>query len=347
MVKAREAQKTVKLIDSYCENYKDLFVEVRSYEHFKHLQLGLISEIKRKSLPAIAKALGLENEQGLHHFLTDSPWSAKELEKRRLELILKILEGEEIEVIIDETGDKKAGETTDYVKRQYIGNLGKIEKGIVSVNAYGYYQGIVFPLKFKIFKPKGTLKKGDKYQTKPELGAIIIQELIEIGFKIKRILADSLYGESESNFISILDELKIEYAVGIRGNHGVWLGPGEKIRTNNWRKFKHIRWDGKEETRYIREIIYGQRREIQYWEITIDKEKIPDNGTWLVMTKIPGINSKDVGGIYKIRAWEENGFKNSKNELGWADFRVTNYPQIQKWWELVMCAYLYSKRLRT
>jgi SRSO17 transposase len=69
--KAREAQKTVQLIDSYCENYKDLLVEVRAYEHFKQLQLGLISDIKRKSLPAIAQALGLENEQGLHHFLTD------------------------------------------------------------------------------------------------------------------------------------------------------------------------------------------------------------------------------------------------------------------------------------
>ena len=110
MVKAREAQKTVQLVDSYCENYKDLFVEVRAYEHFKQLQLGLISDIKRKSLPAIAKALALDNEQGLHHFLTDSPWGAEELEKRRLEIILKILEGQEIEVIIDETGDKKAVE---------------------------------------------------------------------------------------------------------------------------------------------------------------------------------------------------------------------------------------------
>ena len=27
-------------------------------------------------------------------------------------------------------------------------------------------------------------------------------------------------------------------------------------------------------------------------------------------------------------------------ELGWADFRVTDYAQIQKWWEVVMSAYL-------
>jgi len=36
----------------------------------------------------------------------------------------------------------------------------------------------------------------------------------------------------------------------------------------------------------------------------------------------------------------EYGLKQSKNELGWADFRVTDYAQIQKWWEVVMSAYL-------
>lgn len=59
--------------------------------------------------------------------MTDFPWELKELEKRRLNIILEVLEGREIIVIIDETGDPKKGKTTDYVKRQYIGNLGKIE----------------------------------------------------------------------------------------------------------------------------------------------------------------------------------------------------------------------------
>jgi DDE superfamily endonuclease len=43
-------------------------------------------------------------------------------------LAVAILAGREITLIIDETGDRKKGEATDYVKRQYIGNLGKIEK---------------------------------------------------------------------------------------------------------------------------------------------------------------------------------------------------------------------------
>ena len=47
----------------------------------------------------------------------------------------KAREGREIVAIVDETGDKKKGEKTDCVKRQYIGDLGKVENGIVSVNS--------------------------------------------------------------------------------------------------------------------------------------------------------------------------------------------------------------------
>jgi hypothetical protein len=36
----------------------------------------------------------------------------------------------------------------------------------------------------------------------------------------------------------------------------------------------------------------------------------------------------------------EAGFKHAKNELGWADYRVTDYATIERWWEVVMCAYL-------
>lgn len=46
---------TVAVIDEYCADYKDLFKEVRSYECFKYLHLGMISSLKRKSLPEIAR----------------------------------------------------------------------------------------------------------------------------------------------------------------------------------------------------------------------------------------------------------------------------------------------------
>ena len=164
MVEPRVPASTVKFVDDYCKWYRHLFSEVRSFEAFKYLHVGMISDTKRKSLPAIAKVVGLSNEQGLLHFLTESPWKALNLRKARLELILSVLQGQEISLIIDETGDRKKGNSTDYVKRQYIGNLGKIENGIVAVTAYGVMAEITFPLMFEVYKPKAQLKQGDVYR---------------------------------------------------------------------------------------------------------------------------------------------------------------------------------------
>ena len=68
----------------------------------------------------------------------------------------------------------KTGNKTDYTSRQYLGSIGKVDRGIVSVNAYGIYQNVTFPLITRIFKLSGTLKKGDTYQTKIQIAQQII-----------------------------------------------------------------------------------------------------------------------------------------------------------------------------
>jgi SRSO17 transposase len=206
----RDARPTVSVIDQYCSAYNDLFSDVRSYECFKYLHQGIISPIKRKSLPEIAKVVGVSSSQSLHHFLAHSPLSVTKLKERRLLLTLAALKEQKIKLIIDETGDRKKGKKTDYVARQYLGSVGKIDRGIVSVNAYGVYENITFPLMFKVFKPKRTLKENDTYQTKIELASSIVTELVEFGFKIELVLADSLYGEA-SSFIRTLEKHELPF----------------------------------------------------------------------------------------------------------------------------------------
>src|SRR5579883_917142 len=119
MVEPRPPKQTVKFVDEYCQWYKKLFSDVRNFEAFKYLHIGCISDLKRKSLLEIAKVVGLDNYQGLHHFLTTPYWKVEQLRALRLKLILEVLKGRPIILIIDETGDKKKGNTIDYVKRQY------------------------------------------------------------------------------------------------------------------------------------------------------------------------------------------------------------------------------------
>jgi hypothetical protein len=79
---------------------------------------------------------------------------------------------------------------------------------------------------------------------------------------------------------------------------------------------------------------------LRYWEITTDIDTLPERSTWYVMTQIPGVLAKEVGNLYGNRTGIEYGFRQSKSELGWADFRVTQYSQIENWWEIICSAYL-------
>lgn len=103
----REAHPTVALIDEHCAEYKDLFKEVRNYECFKYLHLGIRSPIQRKSLPEIAKAVSINSAQSLHHFIENSDGSVNELKLRRLNKINRGLKGNGITLVIDETDDRK------------------------------------------------------------------------------------------------------------------------------------------------------------------------------------------------------------------------------------------------
>lgn len=340
MSASREARPTIRFVDEYCQLYEGIFPEVRSFEAFKFLHLGMISDIKRKSLPAIAKAVGLDNQQNLHHFLTESPWSAQQLRQQRLELILKVVDGRPLILLIDQTGDCKKGTSTDYVKRQYIGNVGKKENGIVAVTAYGLVDGMILPLTFEVYKPRERLKDTDEYQSKPQIAARMIRQLQVMGFQFELVLADSLYGESKVNFVNVLDELKLPYILAIRSNHGLWLPEQQEVYQEPWQEFKRTFSNGTTEVRYMAEVIYGKRRRKQYWLLTTDPQTLPDNSTSFVLVCAPAVALMEIGNHYGFRTWIEYGLKQAKDALGWADLRMTRYKQIEKWWELVMSAFL-------
>jgi len=135
------------------------------------------------------------------------------LRRQRLELILRIVKDRKIVIIIDETGTPKKGKATDYVARQYLGRLGKIDNGIVAVVSYGRVDGLTFPLMFEIYQPKQRLKLEDSYLSKPQIASQMIREIKAMGFEIDCVLADSLYGESTSTFIRCLQGLNLQFAL--------------------------------------------------------------------------------------------------------------------------------------
>lgn len=338
MSTARALTPTVTFVDAYCAAYRDLFEDVRSFEHLSLLHVGLISDLPRKSLPAIGRRVGV-NAQALHHFFANADWSLEQLRTKRLELTKQALRDRPFVLCIDETGDLKKGKTTDYVARQYIGSLGAVDRGVVSVSAYGVLDTITFPLRFQVFKPESRLKPEDAYQSKPTIAIDLVKQIVADGFHVNLVVADALYGES-GPFIQALEGLKLPYVMAIRENHSVLMPSNQRIRYTRWRPFQRVFSDGTDETRYIREIVFGKRHRVRYYELTSDPEKLPAATTRFVMTNLEGDLRHSLGNHYGLRTWVEYGYKHLKYELGWADYRLTDYHDIERWWEVVFSAYL-------
>jgi SRSO17 transposase len=208
---------------------------------------------------------------------------------------------------------------------------------VVSVNAYGVLGTTTFPLLCRVFKPESRLKPGDVATSKPRLAIAIVEALVALGFRFRVVLADSLYGES-GEFTSALHRLGRRSVVALRSNHGVWLLPGQRVRQTRWRPFARVCTDGSTEQRCLRETIFGTRQPVRYYQITTDPQTLPPETTWDLITNLPGQIERTVGNTFGWRTWIEYGCKHAKDDLGWADYRVTDYAAIERWWELIMSA---------
>jgi len=165
----------------------------------------------------------------------------------------------------------------------------------------------------------------------------MIRELKAMGFRFKLVLADSLYGESGCGFINVLYELKLDFVVAIRSNHASGCRVSKRFAAIDGASLSACSAMVKLSFVIFEKLFLASATQ-QYWELTTDPETLPKNATWCVMTHIEKLKYDQVGNLYGLRNWVEYGLK--QNELGWADFRVTNYAQIERWWEMVMSAYL-------
>ncbi len=59
---------------------------------------------------------------------------------------------------IDETGDRKDGKATAHVGKQYLGGIGKIDNGVVSVASLWADERIYYPVEVEPYTQRTTLR---------------------------------------------------------------------------------------------------------------------------------------------------------------------------------------------
>ena len=75
--------------DKWCQRFDDLLRTKAQKREFRHYLGGLLGESERKNVSQMARDAVEVTYHKLHHFLTESTWSADKINERRLEVMNK------------------------------------------------------------------------------------------------------------------------------------------------------------------------------------------------------------------------------------------------------------------
>ncbi|MEM7555497.1 MAG: IS701 family transposase [Cyanobacteria bacterium P01_A01_bin.84] len=348
--------------DKWCKRFDDLLRTKAQKREFRNYIGGLLGESERKNIYQMASdALGVTYHK-LHHFLTESTWSAVKINERRLEIMnkcsqTKISRG--FSLIIDDSGHRKSGNFTAGVGRQYIGEIGKTDNGNVVVTTHLYDGKKSLPLDIELYQHAQSLPEGRKdsdFKKKPDIALKLIDKSLDKGYKPGIVIIDSGYGNNTS-FLLELENRQLKYLGGLAKNRKVRvikeLENSDEIRLDVLAKslpqesFNEIKinlekprkvWVANVEVKISR--LEGNRKiaivmnapsfdeadDIDYFITNVDP--IIATSQWFVDT-------------YSQRNWVEVFYREAKGWLGLKEYQVRDKKSLTRHFVLVFCAYTF------
>ena len=212
--------------EKWCHRFDEVFSHQAQKKGFRHYLGGLLGESERKNITQMSNnAVGVVYHQ-LHHFLTEATWEAERLNERRKEVMqecnqTKLKRG--FTLIIDDSGHRKSGKETAGVGRQYIGEVGKTDNGVVVVTTHLYDGVKSLPLDVELYQHASSLAGGKadpSFIKKPELALKLVEKSLEVGLRPGVVLVDAGYGNN-STFLKQLESKKLKYVAGLAKNRKV------------------------------------------------------------------------------------------------------------------------------
>lgn len=215
-----------KCFENWCRRFDNLFSRQSQRQGFRMYLGGLLGESDRKNLTQIASNTVDGSYNSLRQFLIDSPWDEAKLNNRRLEVMhccrqTKPQAG--FTLILDDSGHRKSGDATDGVGRQYIGEIGKTDNGIVLLTTYLYDGVRKLPLDLALYQHASSLEQGKqdpKFVKKPDLALQLIDKCLERGYRPKVTVIDAGYGNN-TPFVKQLESRNLTYIAAIAKNRQI------------------------------------------------------------------------------------------------------------------------------
>ena len=115
---------------------------------------GLLTEHPNKNCDTIAQVVPGTSEQRLQGLLTAIDWDEDDLNRQRVQDMLRLpTEGDGV-LIFDDTGFAKQGRCSVGVARQYSGTLGKVGNCQVTVNCHYAERTVAWPVATRLYLPE-------------------------------------------------------------------------------------------------------------------------------------------------------------------------------------------------
>ncbi|WUM82147.1 transposase [Streptomyces sp. NBC_00328] len=103
--------------------------------------------------------------QRLQFFLSESTWDHEKINARRVEMLLADPETAPHPggvLVIDDSGGRKDGSATAHVGKQYLGSVGKIDRGVVTVTTCWADERVCYPLHAVPYPPRPPLPEREE-----------------------------------------------------------------------------------------------------------------------------------------------------------------------------------------
>lgn len=359
-------------LETYAAQFDDLFTRVSQRSAFRQYLAGLLLPAERnKTLTALANVepvVGAQRPavQRLQWFLSESTWDAAAVTARRLDLLRAdpaTAPHPDGVLLIDETGGRKDGDQTAHVGRQYLGNRGKTENGVVSVSSVWADEGVYYPLAVEPYTPQHWFPQGKAdpaFRTKPHIALDLVDQAVAQQWPFQAVVADCLYGE-HPGFTAGLQQRGVPFVVALKPSHA-WWAPAAAIGAV-WQVAAQGGWEGPERPgawvpveRHFRDGHttiwwalegvagpYGPDRTRRLVIATPDPATLPETATWYLATTLP-LATADLAAVvrlYGLRTWVEQQYKQVKGSLGWSQYQVRSDRAMRRHWALVQCAFAF------
>jgi SRSO17 transposase len=348
----------------FLEPFRVQFHRSEGRQNLERYLSGLLTEHPNQNCDTIAQIVPGTSEQRLQGLLTGIDWDEEDLNRQRVETMLRLpSEGDGV-LIFDDTGFAKQGRCSVGVAWQYSGTLGKTGNCQVTVNCHYAERTLAWPVATRLYLPEPWARDADRrrkakvpedlvFQTKPQIALDLLDRARSWGVRWACVTADADYGDNP-NFLAGLEKRRQSYVVAVRADFAVSLSRrgGESRRADELigaqaaRSWRSVTW--REGSRgWMR----GKFVALRAWRVTASgRRKVG----WLIGEDAadgkrryywsnfgPDVPLERLVEYAHRRHWVEQYHEEAKGLLGWDQYQGRLWTGFHRHAVTVMLAYCF------